>query len=188
MFVLSARKPRRTTSSPRRAMSSIERSGGTPMSDALRARRPAVRPVHELALAHRSSEELVDRNPEGLGLDVPERQLHARDRLGRDAARALAGCAVEIPVAHLDGTRILAEEDGLEIVDRRHHTVGIPSVRALAVARDPGVGAHGDELPGAPPGVDDEGLDPGDLHLRTPPADWPAIRCRRPRGAARSRA
>src|SRR5262249_60517577 len=97
-----------------------------------------------------------------------------------------ARCTVKIPVAHLDRTRTLAEQDRLEIVDGRHHAVGIPAVRALAVARDPGVGANGDELPRPPPRIHHERLDSGDLHLRTPPADWPAIPCRRPHGAARS--
>src|SRR5262249_36537635 len=56
--------------------------------------------------------------------------------------------------------------DRLEVADAPHHAVRVAAVRALAVAGDAGVGAHGDELPRAPARVDDERLDPGDLHGR----------------------
>ena len=64
------------------------------------------------------AEQLVDRHAERLGLDVPQGELDARDRLGRDAARALAGHAVEVPVDALDGAGIVAGEDGLEVAHR----------------------------------------------------------------------
>jgi hypothetical protein len=145
------------------------------------ARGAAVRPVDELALPQRAAEQLVHRDAQRLGLDVPERELDARDGLGRDAARALPRHAVQVPVAQLDGPRVAADEDGLEVADGAHHAVGIAAVGALAVAGDAGVGADGHELPRTPAGVDDERVDLRDLH-------WTCLsgrRITRPCGARR---
>ena len=133
-----------------------------------RARGPAVGPVDPLAEPEGPAEELVHRHAEGLGLHVPQRELDPRDRLGGDAAGALPRHAVEVPVDPLDRAGVLADQDGLEVPHRAHDAVRIAPVGALAVAGEAGVGPDGDELPGAPPRVDDERLDAGDLHGSDP--------------------
>src|SRR5206468_11154060 len=102
------------------------------------------------------------------GLDVPQRELDARDRLRGDAAGALAGHAVHVLVSHLDRARILADQDRGEVTDGRDDAVWIAAVGTLAVARDPRIGAHGDELPRAPSRVHDEGVEPRDFHAPLP--------------------
>src|SRR5262249_29286417 len=124
----------------------------------------AVGPVDALAVAQRPPEQLVDGDAEGLGLDVPQGQLDPGDGLGGDAARALAGHAVEVPVAHLDGPRVGPHQDRPRVAGGADDAVRVAAVRALAVAGDARIGPHRHELPGPPAGVDDEGLDPGDLH------------------------
>ena len=126
-------------------------------------RGPAVGPVDALAEPERPAEELRHGDAERLGLDVPQRELDPRDRLGGDAPGALPRHAVEVPVDPLDGPGVLAEQHGLEVADRADDAVRVAAVRALSVAGEARVGADRDELPGPPPSVDDERLDPGDL-------------------------
>ena len=127
----------------------------------------AVGPVDHLALAGGAAEEGVDGHAEGFALDVPEGELDAGDGFGGDAAGRLAGEAVHVPVAGLDGERVAAEQDRLHVLDGSDDAVGVASVGHFAVAGDALVGADGDELPGPPAGVDDEGFDFADLHGRS---------------------
>src|SRR5262249_57314945 len=57
----------------------------------------AMRPIEAHAIAQGSAEELVHGDAERLRLEVPERQLDARDGLVRNAAEVLAGAAVASP-------------------------------------------------------------------------------------------
>ena len=105
------------------------------------------------------------RYAQGLGLDIHQGELDARDGLGRDAARALPGGPQHVPEAHLVGTRGAAQEQGLEVFDGADDAVGGPVIAALAVPGDAVVRLDLDENPGAPAPVHDEGLDVGDFHF-----------------------
>src|SRR4029453_8089099 len=129
-----------------------------------RPRGTAVGPVDGLAEPERTPEQLRDRHPERLRLDVPQRELDPRDGLRGDAAGTLPRHAVEVPVDPLDGPGILADQDRLEVPDRADDAVGIAAVRALPVAGQARVRADRHELPGPPARIDDERLDAGDLH------------------------
>ena len=128
------------------------------------ARGAAVGPVDHLALAGGAAEEGVDGHAERFALDVPEGELDTGDGFGGDAAGRLAGEAVHVPVAGLDGERVAAEQDRLHVFDGSDDAVGVASVGHFAVAGESVVGADGDELPGPPAGVDDEGFDFADFH------------------------
>ena len=118
MLVLSAVKPRWTTSRPegRHVVVGLERRRAQHVAQA-GARGAAVRPVEPHPVAQRPAEQLVDGDAEGLGLDVPERQLDAGDGLVGDPAEVLAGAAQHVPVQALDGARILADEEILHVPD-----------------------------------------------------------------------
>ena len=78
-----------------------------------RARRAAVRPVQPDPIAHRAAEQLVDRHAERLGLDVPQRQLDAGDRLVRTAAEVLPRARSMSQYSRSHRPRILADQQRL---------------------------------------------------------------------------
>ena len=65
----------------------------------------------------------------------------------------------------LDTARILAHDEGREILDRPDDGARLELERRLAETVEPwNVGLHPDEYPIAQPRVDDDAVDRGDLH------------------------
>ncbi len=148
-----------------------------------RARRPAVRPVQPHAVAHRAAEELVDRHAEGLGLDVPERQLDAGHRLVAHAAQVLARGAQHVPVQALDRPRILADQQRGQVLHRARDAVRAAIVAAFSPAHEAVVGLDANEGPGPPAAVTVQGFHARDLH-GSRRCHSPRARTRAGRGAA----
>ena len=84
-------------------------------------------------VARRAAEQLVDGHAQGLALDVPEGHVDAAQGAGQDRAAAVEGVAVDrLPVVD-DLARVLADEVGLDLLDRRRRrssarpsTIGSP--------------------------------------------------------------
>src|SRR3954454_273231 len=81
------------------------------------ARRAAMGPVHVNLVPRRTAEELVDRDPERLALEIEQRILESADRLLDHRAWALPSSSDEIPDDALDGTRVAAEDVRGEILN-----------------------------------------------------------------------
>src|SRR5207302_11442933 len=110
------------------------------------------------------AEELVDRDPERLGLEVEQRVLDRADRLLRDAARRLATDGVEERDQCLVGARVASDELRREPVDDRGHARAPEGLVVLAPADEPVVGRDLEEVEVALTGVRVQGLEPGDFH------------------------
>ena len=125
----------------------------------------AVRPVELEPVSHRSAEQVADRNPERLALDVEERVLHGRDRLLDHAARRLAGGGVELRADAGDGERVFAHHPiGHEPFDDAAESRAAVTLVVLADAGDPFVRRHLEKGKVAPPRVAVEHLAAGNLH------------------------
>src|SRR5712691_11175073 len=77
----------------------------------------AMRPVEEEPVADRPAEQLIDRDAQGLCLDVDERILDGADRLGIEPAGRLPRCGVEQRRDALHGPRVLTDETLAEPLD-----------------------------------------------------------------------
>src|SRR5206468_7050703 len=97
--------------------------------------------------------------------DVPERLVDPRDGAHHDDA-TLEVRAADHPLPEaFDLSRILTEEQRLEVSDRTAHSTRVPAERRLAPTHEARlVGAHADEHPVAVAGVDDPRGDVRDLH------------------------
>src|SRR5262249_49486597 len=140
-------------------------------------RRPAVRPVQTHAVAQRSAEQLVHRHAEGLGLEVPQRQLDPRDGLVGDAAEVLSGRAQHVPVQALDGAGVLTDDQMREVGHAAADPVGALVAAAPPPPRDPRVGLALDEGPRPPAAVAVQRLHTGDLHRRVLPSSRSSYPC-----------
>ena len=72
--------------------------------------------------------------------------------------------------------RVTADQPGLEIGDHGRRRVVWPGRVRLANPVEALVGVHADEHEVAVVGVNEEGLDPGDLHAAPPPVGWAQYR------------
>ena len=83
-----------------------------------------VGPVHALAVAVGSADEVVDRDSERLALDVPAGELDAGDAHLGNASGHGAQDAVEVEVDLLDRLGVLADKHRLEVFDQSDKRVG----------------------------------------------------------------
>ena len=83
-----------------------------------RSRACEVGPVHALAVAVGSADEVVDRDSERLALDVPAGELDAGDAHLRDASGHGTQDAIEVEVELLDRLGVLADNHRLEVFDQ----------------------------------------------------------------------
>ncbi len=105
---------------------------------------------------------VVDGDPEGLPLDVPERLVDAAQGAGEDRPAAVEGVAVHgLPVVD-HAPRVLADQVGLELLDRRGAGEGAALEDRLAEPHDPRVGVHLQEEVAR---LHQEGLELGDREL-----------------------
>ena len=142
--------------------------GGVPsMSGYLARDEPAVGPVDAHAVPRGAAEQLDHRDAERLRLDVNQRKLDARDGLGGNSARALAGAPQHVPEPHLERARVLPEQRRLEVLYRPNDAVGRAAVAALAVAGHALVRLDLDEYPGPPARVDRERIYVADAQCPT---------------------
>ena len=130
------------------------------------ARAAAVRPVNADAFARRPPEQLDHADAERLRLNVDEGAVQPGDGFGGDAAGTLPRDAVHVLKAHLEGARVLADEQRLHVPNRPLDAVRRPAVAALAPAGDSLVRLDFDEHPRTPARVHDERINVGDFHGR----------------------
>src|ERR1700740_2327087 len=104
--------------------------------------RAAVRPVETYLATGRTTEQLGDRDAQGLGFDIHQGTLHSSNSLGRNATGTLACAACHVPEARLKGPGILADEERCEVSNRADHTVRRATVAALTPAGDALVRLH----------------------------------------------
>src|SRR5215203_4590132 len=103
----------------------------------------------------------MDREPERLALDVPERLVDARDSAGQDGTAAVEATLGEnLPVV-LDRARIPADQVAGELLDRGGHRDGPALDDGLAPAGDALIGADRQEQP---TGLDEKRFQCGDPH------------------------
>src|SRR5206468_4477390 len=140
------------------------------------ARGAAVRPVQTHAVAERPAEQLVHRHAERLGLDIPERQLDARDGLVAHAAEGLARVSEHVPVQALDRPRILADEQMREVANAAGDAVRAAVIAALSPAHQPVIRLDADEGPGPPAAISVQRLHARDLHGCPPSPDGSGLR------------
>src|SRR5690606_700642 len=106
---------------------------------------------------HPPPQQFVDRHSKGLALDVPERLLDAGDSAEADGAERPEAEAGHPPYDVLDAGRVLADHEGLQVLDGRADGARLPFERRLAPAMQAGlVGQDLDEDPVAMDRVDDD--------------------------------
>ena len=106
-----------------------------------------------------TAEQLVERQPGDLGLDVPERHVDRGDRRHRDRAASPVGAAVEVLPGVLDRVRVPADEQRRDVVPEVGRDGELPPVeRGVTQAGDAvgGDDAQRDEI-AARRGDDDVG-------------------------------
>src|SRR5262249_47889479 len=100
----------------------------------------------------------------GLGLDVPQGELDARDGLVGHPAEVLARPPDHVPVQALDRPRVLTDQEILEVAHAAGDAVRAPVVAALAPADETVVGLDAHERPRPPASVAVQRLHFRDLH------------------------
>ena len=112
------------------------------------------------AIARWPAQELVDRHPQRLALDIPERHVDPAQRAGQDGAASIERVAVNrLPVMH-HAPRVLPQQVGLDLLDRFGDGQRPPLDDRLAESHDPRVGVHFQEEPAR---LDQQGLQLRDL-------------------------
>ena len=131
-----------------------------------------MRPVEPQSVAHRAAQHLVDRHPQGLGLDVDERVFDRRDRHLVDAARRLPGRRIEPRGDALDRARVVADQRALgELVDDRAQPLRAIALHVFRPADKALVGGDLQKRVDPPAGVAMQVFDLDDLHRRLPPLE-----------------
>ena len=129
-----------------------------------RPRAAAMRPIDQLPLPSRPAKQRVHRHAQRLPLDVPQRQLDPRNRLGHDPTRRLPSHPIHVPVASLNRQRITPDQHRLQISNRPHDPIGSPPVRNLPIPRDPIRRTDSNKLPRPPTRINNKRLNLSDLH------------------------
>src|SRR6266508_4619321 len=120
--------------------------------------------VADHLVAREAAEQFVDRDAQRFALDVPEGDVDGGDGGGGDLAGREEAAPEHLLPEVLDAAGVLADEEGLEVLDHALDGELAAGDAALADAGDALVGVDDDEevVPAAAPdGVD---LDVGDLH------------------------
>ena len=92
--------------------------------------------VHADAIAHRTAEKLVDRNPERLALEVPQRLVDAGDGTAKHRSTAVeAALGQYLPVV-FNAVGVGADEVFRELFDHRAHGIRMPLEAGFAPADD----------------------------------------------------
>jgi hypothetical protein len=123
-----------------------------------------MRPVEPDAVPYRAAEQLVDRHPKRLRLDVEERVLDRPDRLLDHAAARLAAERVEQRHHRLEGARVLADDRRCQMPDRGGDTLAAEGLVVLAPADQACVGRDLEEVEIAVAGIGVKAVERGDLH------------------------
>jgi hypothetical protein len=134
-----------------------------------------------MRVPHRAAEQLVDRDVQGLGLDVEQRVLDRADRLLDHAAARLAADCVEQRHHRLVGARVLADDRRRQMLDRGGHALAAEGFVVLAPADQGCVGRDLEEIEVAMAGIGVQAVERGNLHGCLPQAiastlraTWPA--------------
>ena len=118
---------------------------------------------------HAPAEQIVDRLPQGLAADVPERELDRGYGAVEDRAAARILVAVHRLNESLDIERRSAEHiAGGHVVDGGGDGSRLPLHRALAEPGEAGIGVHAGENEIVPPMADQKHFDAGDFHALPP--------------------
>src|SRR5579862_3782009 len=128
-----------------------------------------MRPVDLQPVADRAAEQFVDRDAQGLRLDVDERVLDRRDRHLVDAARRLPRRGVERRRDALDRPRVLANEVLGQFADDRREALRAIALHVFRPADEALVGGDLEERIDPPAGVAVQILYFDDFHGHCPP-------------------
>ena len=127
---------------------------------------------------HAPAEQVVDRLPQRLAADVPEREFDRRDGAVEDRAAARVLVAIHRLDQPLDIERRGAEHIACgHMVDGGGDRARLPLHRALAEPREAGVGVHAGEHEIVPLVADQEHFDAGDFHALPPDGGFVSL-CR----------
>jgi hypothetical protein len=129
------------------------------------AREPAVAVQHQ-AVVEAAAEQLVDRQPERLAANIPQRNVDAADQRRNEAVRAQGVEArVQLVPEVLDPRRVLADEQRTESARRGGDQGAVGPARDLAESPNPRVGVDVQKDPRVARPSQVRGRNIGDLHL-----------------------
>ena len=97
------------------------------------------------AVARGPAQKVIDRHPQRLALDVPHRDVDRAQRRREDDVAAIERVPVDRLPVMCRPARVLADQVGLDLLDRGHHGGDAALYRALADADDTRIGVHLDE-------------------------------------------